>query len=269
MFKPFSREEGVLDQKPFLDYEVQFNLFHRIIEGREVIALRTEDKNAIVLQNPGFAMWLWINETLEESKVKDIINDLCNKLKEDKLRAISGRTKFVKYFAEQYSKMLGVSYELGLGMEAYECPKIIKPKGVQGKLIKAELKHTDVVADFCVGFVYWCFGVTVTKESQIPAAREMIESGNLFLWEVNGEICSMANIAHRSKRHARLNNVYTPPEQRKKGYASAIVAELCSKVNDEGLIPMLYADVKNPDSNKVYKGVGFKERGRIARFDFK
>ena len=165
--------------------------------------------------------------------------------------------------------MLGVSYELVLGMEAYECPKIIEPQGVQGKLIKAELKHTDVVADFCAGFGYWCFGVTVTKESQIPAAKEMIESGNLFLWEVNGEICSMANIAHRSKRHARLNNVYTPPEQRKKGYASAIVAELCSKVKDEGLIPMLYADVKNPDSNKVYKGVGFKERGRIARFDFK
>jgi|GEM_PF-4807118 len=31
--------------------------------------------------------------------------------------------------------MLGVSCELALGMEAYECPKIIKPQGVQGKLI--------------------------------------------------------------------------------------------------------------------------------------
>ena len=66
MFKPFFREENILNREPFLDYEVQFNLLHYIIEGKELIALKTCDDNAIVLQNPGHAMWLWVNEKLEK-----------------------------------------------------------------------------------------------------------------------------------------------------------------------------------------------------------
>lgn len=268
MFTPFFKEEDLLNQKPFLNYEVQFNLFHRIIEGEEVIALKTEDRNAIAIQNPGHPMWLWINETLEKSIIDDIINSLCNQMKDNKLCSISGKPEFVKYFADKYSRMLGISYKVSLGMESYQCPKVIKPQNVKGKLIRAELKHLDIVSDFWVGFGFWCFGVTVTKESQIPSAEEMIKSGNLFLWEVNEKICSMVNIAHKSKRYVRINNVYTPPEERKKGYASAAVAELSSSLCNEGLIPMLYADIKNSNSNSVYKGIGFKESGRIDNIVF-
>ncbi|WP_179218576.1 GNAT family N-acetyltransferase [Saccharibacillus sp. O23] len=47
-----------------------------------------------------------------------------------------------------------------------------------------------------------------------------------------------------------------------------MVAELCAKLLREGLTPMLYADKQNPDSNGVYRKVGFVETGRIldARF---
>ncbi|MFT8348362.1 hypothetical protein [Clostridium saccharoperbutylacetonicum] len=85
MFKPFFREDKVLNQGTFLNYEVQFNLFHYIIEGKEVIALKTCDNNAIAIQNPGHAMWLWVNENLEKSKIDEIIGSLCNQLKESKL----------------------------------------------------------------------------------------------------------------------------------------------------------------------------------------
>lgn len=269
MFTPFFKAEGILDKKPFLDYEVQFNLFHRIIDGKDVVALKTEDSNSVVLQNPGHPMWLWIDETLENTKIHSIINSLCKQLETSKLSAISGKPEFAKIFAEEYSKLLSISYKISLGMEAYQCPNVIQPQNVKGKLIKAELQHTDIVADFWAGFGFWCFGVKVTKESQLPSAEAMIKSGDLFLWEVDNRICSMVNIAHRSKRYARINNVYTPPEQRKKGYASAAVAKLCSLLAAEGLIPMLYADIKNPASNNVYKSIGFMESGRIDNIVFK
>jgi predicted GNAT family acetyltransferase len=62
--------------------------------------------------------------------------------------------------------------------------------------------------------------------------------------------------------------VYTPSGSRKKGYASALVSELCSILESERLRPMLYADLKNPDSNKVYKNIGFVESGKIADIKF-
>ncbi|MDR3594488.1 GNAT family N-acetyltransferase [Clostridium sp.] len=268
MFKPFFKEERFFCQEPFIDYEVQFNVFYFIIEGKELIALKTSDNNAIAIQNPGYAMWLWINETLEKSTIDTIINSLCSQLKDNKLSAISGKPEFVKIFAEKYSKILGVPNKIALSMESYQCPKVIKPKNVQGKLIKAKLSNADIVTEFLVGFSFDCFGVQAIKEKQIPIVESMIKSGNLYLWEVDNKICGMVNIAHRSKRYARINCVYTSPEQRKRGYASAMVAELSSILIKEGLTPMLYADIKNSNSNKVYKTIGFIESGRIDNIIF-
>lgn len=184
---------------------------------------------------------------------------------------ISGKPEFVKVFADQYSKVLGVSNKISLSMESYECKKVIKPKNVHGKLIKAELRYLDIVSEFWEGFVFDCFGISIKIEKQISSVKSMIESGNLYLWEVDNIICGMVNIAHKSPQYVRINNVYTPIEQRKKGYASAMVAEISSILIKEGLAPMLYADITNNDSNKVYKKIGFIERGRIdsIAFDYK
>lgn len=268
MFEPFYREEKILNNKPFVDAEVQFNLFYCIIEGKEVTALKARDNNAIALQNPGNPMWLWINELLPKSTIDKSISTLCDQLKDKKLSGISGKPEFVKAFAEQYSKITGASSKISLSMESYECKKVIKPKRVSGKLIKADLNHLDIIAEFWVGFVFDCFGISIIKEKQIPGVKSMIESGNLYLWEVEGEICGMTNIAHRSEKYARINNVYISLEQRKRGYASAMVAGVCSRLLKEGLIPMLYADISNDDSNKVYKTIGFVKKGRIDNIVF-
>lgn len=271
MFEPFCREEKILNKKPFLYSEVQFNLFYCIIEGKDVMALKTKDNNAIALQNPGYPMWLWINECLQKATIDNIINCLCNQLKDSKLKGISGKPEFVKKFANQYSKITGALSKKSLSMESYECKKLIKPKKVSGKLIRAEFNHIDIIAEFWVGFVFDCFGISIVKEKQIPGVKAMIQSGNLYLWEVEEKICGMVNIAHRSEKYARINNVYISLEHRKRGYASAMVGGVCSILVKEGLIPMLYADITNSDSNKVYKTIGFVKKGRIDNivFDYK
>ncbi|MEK3849058.1 MULTISPECIES: GNAT family N-acetyltransferase [Paenibacillus] len=55
---------------------------------------------------------------------------------------------------------------------------------------------------------------------------------------------------------------------RKKGFASAMVSELCSILENEHLVPMLYADLKNSVSNQVYKNIGFEEGGKITDIAF-
>lgn len=268
MFESFYQEEKVLSKKPFVDAEVQFNLFYCIMEGKEVTALKTRDNNAIVLQNPGYSMWLWINELLPKSTIKNIINSLCDQIMDLKLKGISGKPEFVKAFAKQYSQITGAINKISLSMESYECKKVVKPKKVSGRLIKAQLNHLDIITEFWVGFAFDCFGISIVKEKQIPGVKSMIESGNLYLWEVEEKICGMVNIAHRSEKYARINNVYTSIEHRKRGYASAMVSEVCSMIIKEGLIPMLYADITNDDSNKVYKTIGFVKKGRIDNFVF-
>ncbi|WP_226887740.1 GNAT family N-acetyltransferase [Paenibacillus polymyxa] len=55
---------------------------------------------------------------------------------------------------------------------------------------------------------------------------------------------------------------------RKKGFASAMVSELCCILENEHLVPMLYADLKNSVSNQVYKNIAFEEGGKITDIAF-
>lgn len=264
----FTKKDGVLDDEKFLDYEVQFNIFHRIIEGKEVLALKTEDGNVVAMCNPGYGMWIWINESIEEPQLSKIINEICHVMKENNMPGISGEPNMIKRIAEEYSSTFEVAYEITMGMQSYRCVEVVKPSGVQGQLKKAQLSDLDITAEYCACFSSDSSGKMVTKESQMLTAQNMINSGNLFLWIANNEVVSMAYIVHRSSRYARINSVYTDEGHRRNGYASALMAELSSRILHEGLIPMLYTDIKNPDSNKVYKSIGYKECGRIDEIVF-
>ncbi|WP_051287548.1 GNAT family N-acetyltransferase [Paenibacillus taiwanensis] len=112
-------------------------------------------------------------------------------------------------------------------------------------------------------------GETTDTLDQMPLAARLISSGHLFGWVTDGEFVSIANITFRSPRHGVINSVYTPPEHRKRGYASALVASLCDVLlNKENLTPILYADTANPHSNKVYQGIGFKASGLVHAIKF-
>lgn len=266
MFTPFVKE--ILHQEPFIKNEVQFNLFHRISEGELDIGLTTANQNLIAMNNSGRSLWLWMNESLEPEVIQTMIHTLSSQLKDKKLPGIAGAPDISKSFAEQYSHLLGITHQLSMGMESYHCPVIKKPKNVPGRMNLAQIHFRDIVAQYCAGFSLDGYGYQVTVESQIPAAEWLINSGNLYLWLVNDMVVSMANIAHCSPRHGRINTVYTPPEERKKGYASALVAELCGLIMQKGLTPILFTDVKNPDSNKIYQNIGFIECGNIDEYHF-
>lgn len=145
---------------------------------------------------------------------------------------------------------------------------MIIPLGVEGTLNKASHDDIEKIAEFLAGFSEDAYGSVVDPSSQLEAAKNMVERGNLYLLFNNGSPVSMAQIAHRSARHGRINAVYTLPQHRKKGFASLAVAKLCEILKEENLCPMLYADLKNPDSNKVYKNIGFVEHGKITDIRF-
>ena len=53
--------------------------------------------------------------------------------------------------------------------------------------------------------------------------------------------------------------VYTPPELRRKGYATACVAGVCREILKSGYdFCALYTDLSNPTSNSIYIKIGFK-----------
>ena len=58
--------------------------------------------------------------------------------------------------------------------------------------------------------------------------------------------------------------VYTPPEERGQGYASAAVAALSQHVLDSGATPCLFTDQANPTSNAIYQRLGYRPLADMA-----
>ena len=57
---------------------------------------------------------------------------------------------------------------------------------------------------------------------------------------------------------ARVGPVYTPPEHRGRGYASAAVAGVSERLLEQGVRVCLFTDQANPTSNRIYTALGFE-----------
>ncbi|UNL93368.1 hypothetical protein CPY53_07165 [Paenibacillus polymyxa] len=260
--------DDLLNHNPFLIDEVRYNLLHRICESEESTCLKTSDGNMIFAQSPGHKAWLWISQQIIGNHKLTYIEELLHYLEGTNLSGVCGDVETAKNFAHAYAERHTAQVHTHMVMESYFCPEYNKPSGVEGVIRQATSEDVQVVAQLLAGFSKDALDSSVDPTSQISAAKAAIETGNLYLWIVNSMPVSMANIAHRSPRHGRINAVYTPPTWRKKGFASAIVSGLCSILKNEQLTPMLYADVKNSVSNQVYKNIGFKEGGKITDIAF-
>jgi len=272
MLQNFNLHDPVLRGDTFMADEVPYNLIHRICGTERSACVKSSDNTMIFARSEGHKAWVWFSKELAEGSKKnnDLMHELIDFIKDTAvLPGISGSPRTAEIFAQLYAEAMGLQYETQMILEAYSCPQVKKPHHAGGMMRQATGHHLETVAEFMAGFSEDAYGVPVTPSSQIPGAEGMIDAGGLFLWIADGRPVSMANIAHRAPRHARINAVYTPSVYRKKGYASALVAELCSILEPESLIPMLYADLKNPDSNKVYRSIGFVEKGKIVDITFK
>ncbi len=260
--------DDLLNHNQFLLDEVRYNLLHRICESEESTCLKTSDGNMIFAQSLGHKAWLWISQHIIGNHKLTYIEELLHYLKGTNLPGVCGDVETVEKFATAYAELHTAQVHTHMVMESYFCFEHKKPSGVEGIIRQAISEDVRLVARFLAGFAEEALGHSVDPTSQASSAKAAIKTGNLYLWIVDNTPVSMANIAHRSPRHGRINAVYTPPTWRKKGFASAIVSELCSILKNEQLTPMLYADVKNSVANQVYKKIGFKEGGKIMDIAF-
>ena len=67
----------------------------------------------------------------------------------------------------------------------------------------------------------------------------------------------------------RIGFVYTPPERRRRGYATGCVAALSERLLANGAERcMLYAQLHNPTSNAIYRRMGYEPVSDIVFYRF-
>jgi predicted GNAT family acetyltransferase len=106
-------------------------------------------------------------------------------------------------------------------------------------------------------------------EAEKNAALPLRNSRHLVLWEVEGTPVSMAGYSGSTPNGIRVAPVYTPPENRGKGFAGACVAALSQKLLDDGRkFCFLYTDLANPTSNHIYQTIGYEPVADATVYSF-
>ena len=77
-----------------------------------------------------------------------------------------------------------------------------------------------------------------------------------------GRTVSLAGHAGETPNGARVGPVYTPPELRGRGYASALTASLTERLLERRRFCFLFTDLANPTSNSIYQRIGYRARHR-------
>jgi predicted GNAT family acetyltransferase len=193
-----------------------------------------------------------------------LVDDLISKYKT--LPAVVGPEPTVSLFAELWSARTGATVREGMRQRLFETRCVLTPVRPSGQLRAATDTDMVTVAKWVEAFVNEA-GLD-DPSHPLDTARERIRERSMFIWD-DGQPVSMAGWAGRTSRTARVNFVYTPPEFRRRGYASACVADLTQQLLGEGLVLCcLYTDLSNLTSNKIYQAVGYRPVCDVTDFRF-
>lgn len=172
-------------------------------------------------------------------------------------------------FAEIWSKRAEKTFQLKMNLRAFELREVNWPKLPAGKLRLATESDIPLITDFLQKFEEEAQAKVATGSFE-EAARQRIAREFIFVWEdENGQVVSMAAKNRPTERGVTVGLVYTPPELRGLGYASACVASLSQYLLDEGFqYCTLFTDLANPTSNSIYQKMGYKPVCDFAEYEF-
>lgn len=93
--------------------------------------------------------------------------------------------------------------------------------------------------------------------------------GGIALWEDDGRPVSAVGFGSPTPSGIRIGPVYTPPELRSRGYASALTAHVSAEQLARGRrFCFLYTDLANPTSNRIYTAIGYEQVCESVEYAF-
>ncbi|MEV0269498.1 GNAT family N-acetyltransferase [Hamadaea sp. NPDC050747] len=182
------------------------------------------------------------------------------------ITAINGALPAVQLCAAELVRHQGGTVEVGQHTRLHELGDLIPPTPVPGELRRATEADVDLVQAW-----YEAFGADADEQAgrargtsfhQVPDREETLQNlvtKNIWFWvDEDGVPVHLTGANPPSYGVARVGPVYTPPEQRGRGWASAAVAEVSRRIVADGARACLFTDQANPTSNKIYAALGYR-----------
>lgn len=157
-------------------------------------------------------------------------------------------------FVHLWSSASGAKAKLWRRERIYRLDTVEIPLPAPGKLLPASIDHRIMLLRWIEGFM----DETGERGDAAATFDRMLSQQALYVWWDERPV-SMAAWSGPTPNGIRITEVYTPPELRRRGYATSVVSALSSLLLEEGKsFCALYTDLSNPTSNSIYQRIGYK-----------
>ena len=171
---------------------------------------------------------------------------------------------FVEAWSRETQKF---SANISMRMRVFEIREVADVPLAPGFLRVASMADCDLMVEWVHRF-----GESIGEPTDLAKTKSStvryIQEQQLYIWE-DGDPVSLAAKSRATRHGITINKVYTPPENRNKGYATSCVHALTRKLlSGQYSFCSLYTDLANPTSNSIYTKIGYRAVGDALAIDF-
>ncbi|MCC5651349.1 GNAT family N-acetyltransferase [Nostoc sp. XA013] len=203
---------------------------------------------------------------LSKAQNMDTLRLIAQDLRQEQLPGIMGLAKEVEIFSQTWQTLTGQFYQRSVVMKIYQLTAVQRVSTARGYLRLATESDRSLLVEWLAAFLSEIDeAVSEDVEHQVD---NRLKQQNTYFW-VDSTPVSIASSKQVLPTIGRINLAYTPPEYRRKGYATACVAALSQKLLDQGCHHcFLIADLANPTANHIYQAIGYRPLSDWHEYSF-
>ena len=273
MYKQIKLDSAIFKSSYYQNDRFLFNIFQKKINDPNAHIMSDEENYIITNESEERAPWIYTKDNFDRSKLKEIEELIRIYLVKDKMTFTCKK--------ELYDALIEDGFELIDTSEYFEvgfmrCDKLVEPRQNDGWLDRAKQEEKELIAKYILAFEnfmddsvsnYKSAPLEEVTQKCFERAEEELNNENFYvLRNSSGKIVCMGHYQLFKDGTGKSGLIYTPEEERGKGYAAKLVYELTKKIMNSGYVPVLYTDQTYPNSNKAYANVGYVNQGELINF---
>ncbi len=202
------------------------------------------------------------NQVLSWTEDIRAVDVLVDALRDEPLPGLLGPKAPAARFAQRWTESTGQPATVDAAERIFRLQRVIPPqRPASGTWRFGESADHELVLRWWLAFLAEAIPTAPRPPDPEGAVARWLASQNawIYFWEDGGEIVSLVGSSGETPHGIRIGPVYTPPEYRRRGYASALTAVASQDQLDRGRdFVFLFTDLANPTSNKIYQAIGYE-----------
>jgi uncharacterized protein len=217
---------------------------------------------------------LVLSEAEDPAAIEPLAEDVADAF--DELPGVLGPKDLSLRFAQVWRR----PFALGTSQRIYLAATARPPTDVPGSARRADTADRHLLIHWLEGFQQDVEGSTTTTARAglrgLRSPEDIVDDyltrggneGGLYVWE-DGEPVSVCGCGSPTPSGIRVGPVYTPPQLRARGYASAVTADVTARKLASGRrFCFLFTDLANPTSNRIYQRIGYEPVTDVDEYRF-